>query len=36
VTGTFIVLIAGQPATHSGSSSVHGGIMLGTASTVLA
>lgn len=35
VAGTFTVLIAGQPAAHLGSSTAHGGVVIGTAATVL-
>jgi uncharacterized Zn-binding protein involved in type VI secretion len=35
VAGNFTVLICGQPAAHMGSSTAHGGVVMGTAATVL-
>lgn len=35
VVGNFTVLIAGQPAAHMGSTTAHGGSVMGTAATVL-
>ena len=33
--GNFTVLIAGMPAAHMGSVTAHGGVVMGTAATVL-
>ena len=35
VAGNFTVLIVGQPAAHLGSNTAHGGVVMGTAATVL-
>ncbi len=35
VVGNFTVLAMGQPAAHLGSNTAHGGVVMGTAATVL-